>query len=199
MSTSPAFLLRLLSLPSSWPWNLAWRASRSTSLTTARLPTAACVAPSTNASGSAPTSPFIHISVISSREARYATAHAATTSLCSAGHGSNILVKSFWPLESGFCVIAATPPVTTSTQSMPASVIAALATVMHPASTFNIPQPLPSAFPPVSESPHQPSSSPSRMVTTTSTPLFGQRSPMITPRNALSRCTPKSRSVESRM
>ncbi|EHL00143.1 hypothetical protein M7I_3908 [Glarea lozoyensis 74030] len=31
----------------------------------------------------------------------------------------------------------------------------------------------------------------------TSTPLFGQRSPIITPRNAVSRCTPRSRSLES--
>ena len=142
-------------------------------------------------SNSAPASPFIHISVISSLDCKYATKQAALIS-CSAGTGSTTTAP---PSTS-----AATPPETKSTQSIPASTNAALAAVTHPARTLIEPHPPPPAFPLPSASfptPYHPSSSPSRTVITTSAALFGHLSPITTPLSAVSKCTPKSLSFAS--
>lgn len=155
-------------------------------------------------------SPLAHSSVISSRDCRYPTTQAATICRCSEGQGSITSCRSVSDvflfgiglrccslLISVDCrTIAATPPETRSTQSIPASAIAAEATVIHPDRIVIIPQ-LPKA-PRSAPSPHHRSSSPSSTVTIISTPLFGHRSPMMTPRSAVSRCTARSRSPASR-
>lgn len=128
--------------------------------------------------------------VISSLVGRYATQQAANTWPCSEGTGSSTITGSSL---SSLLTMAATPPVTVSTQSMPASAMAAEATVIQPLNTFIISQlSIPWSWAACRVS------SPSMIVTITSTPLLGHRSAIRVPRSAVSRCVLRSRSLESR-
>lgn len=133
--------------------------------------------------------PLNHRFVTSSLEGRYATQHAAKILWSSATIGSTMILGTS---PSFLETRAATPPATVSTQSIPASAIAAEATVIHPLSTFIISQFSSSWLWGAWRS-----WSPSIIVTMMSTPLLGHRSAMMAPRKAVSRCTPKSRSLES--